>query len=83
MMMDVRFYGPLAAMIGEAITVDLPETTSTVGGLRAFLTDRHPAAAASLADARTRCFIHDEIAADSAVIPRGTTAEFLPPVSGG
>ena len=83
MMIEVRFYGPLADLIGEAITFDMTATAPTVGDLRGVLAARHPAAAPLLADTRTRCFIGDAGAREGDVVTAESTVEFLPPVSGG
>ncbi|MGB7409383.1 MAG: MoaD/ThiS family protein [Pontixanthobacter sp.] len=81
-MIELRFYGPLAAIIGEEGHIEA-EKCSDVATLREVLAKQHSEVSEILQNERTRCFIDDRAVGDDAKLRAGIVVEFLPPVSGG
>jgi len=82
MQVQVTFYGVLKQTTGvRAQTLDLPETTRTVGDVIALLVERHPALGPLLGS--VAYVVSDDLVNSDHLLRDGDDLGLLPPVSGG
>jgi len=81
----VLFFANLREQIGTGVeVVDLPDSASTVAGLRQHLMRRGGAWQSALADTKAvRVAINQDMAAAAAPLNHGDEVAFFPPVTGG
>jgi molybdopterin synthase sulfur carrier subunit len=81
----VLFFANLREQIGTGVeVVDLPDSASTVAGLRQHLMRRGGAWQSALADTKVvRVAVNQDMAAAAAPLNHGDEVAFFPPVTGG
>jgi molybdopterin synthase sulfur carrier subunit len=78
----ISLFGKLGEAIGREVELPLP-ASATVSEARRMLAERHPEAAAMLAEPHARACLDDEIVDETAVVGARAELAFLPPLSGG
>jgi molybdopterin converting factor small subunit len=78
----ISLFGALGETIGREVELPLPGGT-TIGEARRMLAERHPEAAAMLAEPHARACLDDKLVGETAVVGAGAELAFLPPLSGG
>jgi sulfur-carrier protein len=83
--MRVRYFAWLKQRTGRAEEeIELPAGIATVGGLMAWLGERHPRFGEAVASPGVvRCAVNQEYAEIDAAIRPGDEVAFFPPVTGG
>ncbi|HEV3007686.1 MAG TPA: molybdopterin converting factor subunit 1 [Burkholderiales bacterium] len=85
MKVKVLFFANLREQLGTGVeVVDLPDSASTVAGLRMYLMRRGGAWQSTLADMKVvRVAVNQDMAAANAPLNPGDEIAFFPPVTGG
>jgi molybdopterin converting factor small subunit len=79
----VAFFGKLGEAIGREVEVDCQTDSMTVADLRILLSQLYPGAAGDLLSPRIRACVDDLMVGEEFRLPKQSTVEFFPPLSGG